>query len=180
MKKIFALAAMVVMSLSAFAQNWYAGGEISWWRNATENQTDFSIVPEIGYNINEKWAVGTDIGYAYKYDNNVKTNLFVFDPYARFTYAKAGIVSFFCDGTVGIGLGKSKVGDYKSDTATTYQIGFRPGIAVNVSKNVSLVAHIGFLGYRGANDAAKDAGYSDCGGIRLSGNDLSFGFYYNF
>ncbi len=39
------------------------------------------------------------------------------------------------------------------------------------------MAHVGFLGYRGGNDAS---GYPDQGGIMLKGNDLSFGFYYNF
>ena len=51
---------------------------------------------------------------------------------------------------------------------------------LNVSKNVSLIAHIGFLGYQGANDEAKSAGQPEYFGIGLNGNDISIGFYYNF
>lgn len=180
MKKIIAFAVMAVMSIGAFAQNWYAGGSVALWRDVTDNKTTFRIVPEVGYNFNERWAVGSDIGYEHLYDDGIKTDVFVIDPYARFTYFKAGPVNFFVDGGFGLGLGRSKYKDHKGDTVSVFSIGFKPGISVNVSSRVSLVAHFGFLGYRGTNDAGKRAGYNEALGFNFSGNDLSFGFYYNF
>jgi len=180
MKKFLLLIAAVMVSVSAFAENWYAGGSFSLWRDGTENETTFTLVPEVGYNLNDRWAIGTGIGYEYLYSDGLHTNAFVFDPYARFTFFKAGPVNFFVDGGFGLALGKSKFKDFSGDTLAVFSVGFKPGIAVNLSEKVALVAHFGFLGYQGTNDAGNTAGYTECGGFRFSGNDLSFGFYYNF
>lgn len=180
MKKILAFAVMAIMTLGASAQGWFAGGSLGLWRNATDNETTFRIAPELGYNLNNKWAVAGEISYTYKYAGDVKSNVFSINPYARYTYFTTGPVNFFLDGGVGLGFGSSKLNGHKSDTVAIYEIGFKPGIAVNVSKKVSLVAHFGFLGYRGTNNAGKLAGYTECGGFDFSGDNLTFGFYYNF
>ena len=103
-----------------------------------------------------------------------------FAPYALYTFFRVGFVSLFCDGGVDLGFGKAKVGDESSDTAVSYGIGIKPGVCLTVNEKFGFVAHVGFLGYNGANNAAKDAGYPTKAGFNLDGNDLSFGFYYNF
>lgn len=180
MKKLFTLAAMAVVSLGAFAQNWFAGGTLNAWRDVTNNKTEFTVMPEVGYNLNDKWAVATGIGYQHMYNDGIKSDIFRIDPYARYTFAKVGKVGFFVDGGVGIGLGATKVPHHSTETAAIWHIGFKPGISFNVNNNLSLVAHVGFLGYEGANNKAKEAGYADGGGLRLSGDALSFSVYYNF
>ena len=177
MKKILAFAAMAVMALGAFAQDMYVGGQVGFWRNSGDNETSFQILPEIGFNLSEKLAIGTTIGYDYSYDDGRKLNLVVFNPYVRYTFFRNGNVSLFCDGGVDLGFGKAKYEGESSDTAVTYGIGIKPGISYSLSDKFSLVAHVGFLGYRGGNDAS---GYPDQGGILHKGNDLSFGFYYNY
>lgn len=179
MKKIFTLVVMAVMAVAASAQL-YVGGEVSAWRNDGDHTTTASILPEIGYNLDEQWAVGTTIGWQHAHQSGINNNLVVFHPYARYTFFKSGIVSIFCDGTAGFGAGKTSWDGGHSDTAWTWQIGFRPGVAFKCSDRFSVVAHFGFLGYNGANDAAKEAGYADEWGLRFSGNDLSLGFYVNF
>lgn len=180
MKKIFALAAMALVAISVNAQGWFAGGTLNAWRDVTDNKTEFTIMPEFGYNFNDSWALATGIGYQHLYNDGKKSNIFRIDPYARWTFARVSIVGFFVDGGVGVGFGKSKVGDVSSKTATIWHIGFQPGISVNVNEKVSLVAKFGILGYEGANKHAKAVGFADGGGLRLSGDALSFGFYYNF
>lgn len=171
---------MAVMAFAASAQL-YLGGEAGVWRDNADARTTATIMPEIGYNLSEKFAIGTTVGWNHVHTTGINTNLVAFNPYARYTFFKSGIVGIFCDGTAGFGAGKTSYkngGD--SDTAWTWQLGFRPGVSVKVSERFSLVAHLGFLGYMGANDAAKAAGYDDQWGLRLNGNDVTFGFYYNF
>lgn len=181
MKKILLLAALAISSIAASAQV-YMGGSVGLNRNTTENQTQFTINPEVGYNISDQWAVGASISYQYRYDDGVKSNVFAFDPYARYTYFKAveNRVKLFVDGGVGLGLGKSKYEDHDSKTVAIYSIGFRPGVAFDITNRFSLVTHFGFLGFQGCNDAAETAGYDQKFGFDFSSLNLTFGFYYNF
>lgn len=98
MKKIFAIAALAVASVfgTANAGNGYIGGSIGYMHESGNvslfNQSTratintFNILPELGYNFNDKWAIGTTIGYEYKHFNHYKVNshMFEFNPYARF------------------------------------------------------------------------------------------------
>lgn len=192
MKKIFAIVALAIASVCGVANaedGLYVGGSLGFWHtHSGEKPNDhstnqFQILPEIGYNLNETWAVGTTIGWDYSHRCNQKYsyNIFVFNPYARWTAFRTGKVQFFVDGTVGIGAGRASYkGDKGEHTAVTWNVGLRPGMAFNVNKHVSLVAHVGFLGYKGANNAALSAGKVREGGLMLDGNDLTLGFYWNF
>lgn len=168
---------MAALSLSATASDWYAGGSFGFWRNSTENETKFNIVPEIGYNLNSKWAIGASFGFEHDYSEGLSLNLGCINPYARYTYYSNESVNLFCDGGVDLGFGKAQINGEKSDTAFTFGIGFRPGFAYNISEKFSLVAHVGYLGYKGGNDAS---GAPDQGGLGFTLNEISFGFYYNF
>lgn len=98
------------------------------------------------------------------------------NPYARYTYAKFGAVSLFLDGTFGINTYKVK---NASDSMTGWQVGIKPGIRVNLAKNVDFVAHCGFLGYRDADDSQSSFGENGFG-FNLNGNNLTFGINYRF
>lgn len=191
MKKVLAMVVLAIASLGAAAQNSniYVGGSIGFWHDSHDNSTNastnhFVILPEIGYNFNSSWALGAQLGYDYTHlcGQGVSTNIFQFNPYLRYTYFRSSnnLISLFVDGAVGFGAGWTHYEDDDSKTAVTWNIGFRPGISVNLSDNFSLVAHVGMLGYEGANNAAKEAGYSNKGGLMLNGNNLTFGFYYTF
>lgn len=188
MKKLLTLAVVAVATVfGASAGDGYIGGNIGFEHNEKkgEAQTNsFTILPELGYNLNDNWAIGTTIGYTYKHLNgqDINNNLFQFNPYARYTYFRSdnNLVQLFVDGGAGIGLGWTEYDNDDSSTAVTWNVGLRPGVAFNFTKNFSVVAHVGFLGYKGANRAAYNAGYDRNGGVYLNGNDLTLGFYYNF
>ncbi len=74
------------------------------------------------------------------------------------------------DGGFGISTGKHK----GFDSETGFEIGFKPGLAFNLTENFSLVAHYGFLGYRDKYNG------NSVSGLSLSGNGLSFSLYYKF
>ena len=171
-------AAFVATAMSAQV---YVGGSIginAWnsQKNAGDrSETTFKILPEIGYNINDAWAVGTVIGYeSDKWQGvlGVSESAFTFAPYARYTFAKCGKVNFFVDG----GLGFTTASDVDW---TEVSVGFKPGLSVALSDKVSFVSHFGFLGYDVLNPDGDDNNISKFG-LDLDGNNLTFGLYLNF
>lgn len=190
MKKFLFTMVAAVMTLTASAQV-YLGGEVGFWRNWNDNKTTFTITPEVGYNLDENWAIGTTIGYTYVYQgslplvNNSKMNAFIVEPYARWTFAKFDAVSLFVDGAVGFSTYKYSYdkGD-DSDEQNQWEIGLKPGVKVDLTSKLSFVAHVGFLGYKDTNDDYISGGtrpFGDDGfGFDLDGNALQFGLYYNF
>lgn len=80
MRKLFLLVVIVMAAITASAQEGiYLGGGISLWRNNDVDKTSFSITPDVGYNLSEKWAVGVELAYAhngYDDEHEVSTNAF--------------------------------------------------------------------------------------------------------
>ncbi|WP_300503531.1 outer membrane beta-barrel protein [uncultured Duncaniella sp.] len=183
MKKFLLMAVMAIMTLGASAQTqkWYAGGQLTLGRTTTElsgvslKSTQIAVLPEIGYNVTDNFALGAIFGVDYRKTGDSKLTTFNINPYARATYFRSGMVDLFVDGGVGFGIGRAN-----GHTAVTYEIGFRPGVALNLSEKFSLVAHVGFLGYESANRPAKRNGAPENWGLNLDSTDLMFGFYYHF
>lgn len=183
MKKLFALATAALLSVASFdtfAQSTgYIGGNVGVWHDETADATSAAIAPEFGINLNNRWAIGTTIGYAYVGSEGAHNNSFVFAPYARFTYFRTGIVSLFVDGGFDMAFGRTSYKGDKSDGSAYCGIGFKPGIAINLNDRFSLVAKLGEFGFHLANDAAEDAGMHKGYGLDLY-NRVNFSFYYNF
>ena len=182
MKKIFALALVAMMGLTANAQG-YVGGSLGFASESYDgnSETVWSIMPEIGYNLNEDWAVGLVVGYGEgkdktkvdgrTYTDKVKT--FAISPYVRYTPVKLDKVNIFIDG--GFGYQNIKWGDVKDNI---WQFGLKPGVAINLNDKLSFVSHFGFLGYKnekfkGDSESTKSFGFN-------LGSEVSFGMYYNF
>ena len=183
MKKIFAVALVAMMTMTVNAQV-YVGGGVGFQTTSQDgnSETFFKLVPEIGYNLDENWAVGIAVGYGEHKttlkSGNLKTTAkvkaFEIAPYARYTFAKFDKVNLFVDGTVDY-LHTDNAGDKNN----TFSIGLKPGVAVNLNDKLSFVAHAGFLGYQ--NDKVKgDDKSTNTFGLNLDGSNLSFGVYYNF
>ena len=180
MKKIMMIAAMMVAAVSANAQV-YLGGSVgvatsSYDGNST---TVWSILPEVGYNLNEKWALGMTIGYGesrvkVKNAGTEKVKTFQVSPYDRYTFVKFDKINLFVDGTVGY-----QHENYAGVKTNTFGLGFKPGIAVNLNDKLSFVAHAGFLGYENSKVKGDDKSTNSFG-FGINGNSLSFGVYYNF
>ncbi|MBP5376839.1 MAG: outer membrane beta-barrel protein [Bacteroidaceae bacterium] len=186
MKKVILAALVAVASLSANAQV-YLGGTLGFNAgkavDGADNTTKFQIAPEVGYSFNEKWAVGLAISFttangdfnengfptsATKYGKS--STVFGFSPYARYTFAKTGIASFFLDGGVGFNF-------YNNDGGTAWQIGVRPGVKLSASEKVDFVAQLGYLGYA---KASKGQGKGNMFGLNVDNTAIKFGVYYNF
>lgn len=185
MRKIVMLLFVVCVAMSVGAQV-YVGGTASLWRNDKDDAdiTTFVFAPEIGYEINDEWAIGTELGYRYDraYMDQIRESLELhtlsFNPYVRYTYYKAGIVRLFFDG--GFGITSSKYGE--ADRVNGFEIGLKPGVAIKLNNTFSLIGKVGFLGYRDDYPADNNfLGENTNGfGFGLSGADFKVGFQLNF
>lgn len=171
MKKIVMFLFVMMVALSAKAQV-YVGGTLGVWHDDGDvESTSFIISPEIGYNFNEKWAVGGNIGFAYNKFDDAKSTAFAIAPYARYSYYENKIVRLFVD--AGFGISTSKQEDH--DALTGFEVGVKPGIAIKLNNKLSLVAKCGFLGYREDYLTLENGA-----GLALTSEDLSFGFHFEF
>lgn len=171
MKKILVLVFVIVAALSVNAQV-YVGGSAGLWHNDDLDHTSFNIAPEVGYNFNENMAVGAALGFVR--DNQAllgKYKAFYLAPYFRYSFYENKVIRLFAD--AGIGLSTLKVKHMDSESG--FEIGLRPGLAIKLGENFSLVSKIGFVGYRD-DYALGGNGY----GFNLSGEDITFGLYYTF
>lgn len=189
MKKIMMTLVAAFVAVAASAQV-YVGGAVGIGSTKVaggDSKTTFEIVPEIGYNINPDWAIGTTIGFGKGKPVNIENtehehSYFTVSPYVRYTFVHTKYVNVFADGA--FGYTHYNKSDYAKDrnvddSSNEWSIGIKPGIAVNLNKKVSFVAHVGFLGYKneklhGANES------SNAWGLDLDGNNIQFGVYYNF
>lgn len=186
MKKVILAALVAVASLSANAQV-YVGGQIGFATGkagqGADNTMKFTIAPEVGYSFNEKWAAGIAVGLntqngAFDENNVPQTatkygksqTAFAIAPYARYTFAKSGIASFFVDG----GFAAQFMNNSRGNIWT---IGLRPGVKLSASEKVDFVAQLGYLGY---SFASEKAGKANVFGIGVDNTTIKFGVYYNF
>lgn len=179
MKKIVLVCMVAFLAISANAQVYVGGtfGISSVKETAKEVEmktTSFKILPEIGYELDENWSLGTVVGYEYKKSGDLKINTFTVAPYARYFFLKSDLARLFAD--AGFGFSTSKVKDY--DAANSWNIGIKPGIAIKLSDHFSLVAKYGFFGY--SKEEGILGGEVKKFGLNFDTDELSFGFHYIF
>ena len=181
MKKILMTVVAAAMAVSMNAQGYFGGsvGVASVKNGGADAETTYKFVPEIGYNLNSDWAIGVALGYQKgacnlltgTYAQNVKTEILTLNPYVRYTALKTKYVNVFVDGGVGFGSVK--------DWGTEFNIGLRPGVAVNFNDKISFAAHFGFVGFDSFSPKG-DGESSNMVGVDLNGNNITFGLYFNF
>jgi hypothetical protein len=184
MKKIFMTLATVAVAATMNAQV-YLGGSLgfnfgsetreraygNYLYDVKTKTLDFEILPEIGYKISDKMAIGAQIGVKYEkttdpyywatgnavysYDLTNKSFKFVFKPYFRYTFVEWDKVSLFADAQFGLAFGKDTYEegiDYTNNilqyTTTDYKssessFAIVPGIAYQASEKISIVAKLG-------------------------------------
>lgn len=164
MKKMFlTLAVALGVFASASAQEagqMWVGGTAGVWSSKVkgeDSELSFKVMPEFGYNFADNLAVGIVIGAAHthggkdlKFDNETANkagalNLYSVSPFLRYSVIKGDLGALFVDGGVGYEWGKYCGVDSKLNNL---EVGFRPGVSLNVSSKVALVSKFGFLGYQ--------------------------------
>jgi hypothetical protein len=189
MKKIMMTLAAVAVAATMNAQVW-VGGELTLsgdHTNGSETTTKtFEIAPEIGYNLSDNFAVALKLGYGHasNFDVDVpgvgtmsfkNVNSFIINPYARYTFCKAGNFSAFVDGGLNYTTAHAQGAE---NNMNKFGVAVVPGIAYAVSEKVGLVAHFG-KGLYWEHSWLKDMYRNNSYGFNLT-NSISFGAYYNF
>lgn len=169
MKKIVMLLFVVMVGMSAKAQV-YMGGTLGLWHNDDTDATSFTLAPEVGYELNQQWAIGASLVFKHTKANE-KDRSFGFAPYVRYSFFEHKSLRLFADGCLGISSTKHG----HADSEAGFELGIKPGLAVKLTDHFSLVTKWGFLGYRDDYMQGQD-GY----GFSFSSEDLSIGFHYAF
>ena len=110
MKKILLSFAVACVSLAASAQG-YVGGSVgiaSSKDGNSENVTTYQVLPEVGINLDENWAIGTVVGWGKSNVNianeNLVNNYFKLEPYVRYTFARSKYVNAYMNSSFLVGL----------------------------------------------------------------------------
>lgn len=172
MKKVLMTLFVLFAVVTAYAQEMYVGGGISLWRNHDLEKTTFSISPEFGYGLNEKWSVGGQLILDVNGGDGVSSTAFALAPYARFSYYENDIVRLFLDMGFGVSINKQK----HTDADAGFELGVKPGIAVKLNDNFSFVSKVGFAGFRQDYRGTSNSGF----GVYADGEAISIGIEYAF
>ncbi|MDR3141189.1 MAG: hypothetical protein LBU37_05640 [Tannerellaceae bacterium] len=156
--RLFILFAFLSFSLLIGKAQVYTGGSFTMLDNS--GSTFIHIAPEIGVNLNDKFALGGNVSY---YHINGASD-FSFTPYARLTFFREGLLNLFADACVNL---------YWSDPELYFGAGIIPGILLKTNTAFSFFVKCGYLGY-------SDTPVNQSSGISLSATNLNVGFYYNF
>ena len=154
MRKSFLTLALAMVAMVSSAQV-FVGGSLGLTSKSNENTgaTTFTIAPEVGYVLSENVSFGASFDYT---SNSAKAEVlgveaksssftWNFQPYVRYTFFNAGALSCFVDGVVGLSGVK--------DSDTNFGIHACPGIALNVTENVSLVSRLGAIGWSNVDNS---------------------------
>ena len=163
-KLIISVILLVTFTLTTSAQKFYTGGSVGLWYESVGNTISATLSPELGYHLNDKWAVGGQLGMGVATDFNAASYVLTVSPYARYTCFSHEAFSLFVDGAVMGGV---------TNSLFTGSIGLSPGLLYKVSDRFALYSHLGFLGY-------EYIGGISMVGFDVSSGNLSVGGYFLF
>lgn len=144
-----------------------------------KSNSNFQIVPSVGYFVANNFAVGTGVGYSYAKTvgnatfNGVQNQAFVVSPFGRYYANLSESFKFFGQLSVPMEFGKDKAvdadGKVGAKTATTTEIGvaLSPGFAFYPTKKIGIEFALNGLNYNnlrkedGNGDKIKGAGYDE-------------------
>ena len=173
MKKLFTVIVAALVGFSAFAQNWYIGGEIG-FAKAKDVDAGFTFSPDFGYSFSDNLCVGAVLSYANKTSYLTGTNTFAIGgkswevaPYLRYIPFKWGQVGFYVDNCLCFYGGKEAI---TNDKYTGFSLDFAPGITIDLTDHISVDFCLGLLEYA----------FSEPQFTFNAGTNSSIGFFYSF
>ena len=188
---------LMFFMLDGFTANaqMYVGGTFGFTSRKDVNgvsKSNFTIVPEVGFQLNEKFSIGMNLGYrkmgvtddgsfSYTCDKYVS---FGIAPYIRYNLYQYSKIRVFTDGVASLwhvkykGLQNAGAETGNDIDGNRYTIGIRPGIAFDATDHFSFLAKIGWIGY----SSTKMDGYkaTNTWNINADTDNLAIGFLYHF
>lgn len=150
-------AALALASLSSYSQ-YYVGGTLGIGVQTMKMDGDsytnsaFSISPELGYNLNSTWAIGTSLAVQYTVDGGGGDDytLLGISPYVRATFAEVGCVKFFTEGALTYAY--MKLSDYDGESG--WGVSLRPGVLIALSDKFHLLGRTTLFEYSSAGSGS--------------------------
>ncbi|RZK66431.1 MAG: porin family protein [Pedobacter sp.] len=126
---------------------------------AAKSDVSFSIVPSVGYFVDNNFAIGTGVGYNYnkQVSENTLNQAFVVAPFGRYYVGLSDQFKFFGQLSVPMAFGNNKIvndnGDTGAKVASTTSIGVNiaPGFAFFPTKRIGIEVSVNGLGYNNLN-----------------------------
>ena len=181
MKKIIIMLVAVFAAVGVNAQekssDVYVGGGLSFTSVSYDgdSETAITITPEIGYSLSDTWGLGIALGYGTAGSGNDRYSVFAIKPYIRQNVVSMGLVSFILDYQL------SYMNDgYKDEKTNTFGVGIAPGLAVSVNSKLSVVTHLGFLGYTNSKPDVDGAKATNTFTFNGDTSNIGLSVYYNF
>ena len=152
-KVIFATLLLAALAVTSQAQEkkWWVGGTVGYSSTKLPGIHDasetFTFLPELGYNLSDRWAVGIQFGLNQADLNTDNSSTwfqqFSVAPFARYTFWSYKSFSLFADGGINfsdltgdVDLVANKAGDTH---LTTFGVFINPGFAVRLTDRFSLI-----------------------------------------
>lgn len=181
MKRILFVMALAIFTFcSVNAQNTtmsekgvYIGGGITF--ESTSDETAIAVIPEVGFKLKEKWGLGVRLGYGSQGSGDSKYTIFSIKPYVRQQLLSFGQINLILDYTL---LYQNE--GVKDNKTNTIGVGIAPGLAVNLNKKISVVTHLGFVGYTSAKLDVEGAEAVNKFTLNANAENLGLSVYYNF
>ena len=173
MKKFLFTIALVAVAFVANAQ-WWVGGSVGYMYEDSNKPTpnEITVSPIGGYSFNENWGVGLGIIINDQFGKNANVFGFGLSPFARYTPFTYEGFSILFDGGFDWRINSSKYGSV-TGTSNNPSICITPGICYAFNDKFCLVAHLGFVGYKGYNLGDNT---SNKFGLKLDSESVNFGF----
>ncbi|WDO13030.1 porin family protein [Flavobacterium sp. WW92] len=150
--------------------------------------SDFEIAPRVGYFVTENIAVGVAVGYqSSKVEfggEDAKNNTLSVGAFGRYYFTPASKFSLF--GQLGVNynsydnefdLEAGELGEFKGDG---FGVVVAPGVSYFITKNFSLEATFGILGFETTKPDADGAEKTNSFDFGLDMRDINLGLVYKF
>ena len=139
MKKIvFFFFFLLIITVAPAQKTWFVGGTTS--IGYVDNFT-FSFEPQFGYEITDRWAIGTGVGLTLVSDNynyyTTTTVVGIAEPFVRLCACHNERLFFDLKATAGLGF---------TDELILCQIGIRPSLRFRINEHFDISADLGLFG----------------------------------
>lgn len=187
MKKVLLTLALAAFAMAANAQ-FVLGGNIGINHSNSHSddyvsgtaETNISILPKIGYWLNDDMQIGAQLGWVYGYERSYASaddtytstpqSVIVFAPYFRYNFAEWKKLKVFCEAQLGIGFGLEshthwfvngdEIDGSPSDNGnnfTSFGLNVVPGLNYSFNDHISMDIYVNLLGLY-ANVRSNDDG----------------------
>lgn len=181
---------ILIVSASAQEGTKWIGGTINISSNTTNDRTTSrtTIMPEFGYNLDNKWAIGGRLGFSTLKDEEVggtnKTTTTSIIPFARYNFGNLGSFQIFGQGELPLNFygGEFSNGTSK-DNSNSFGLSVRPGLSYSFNNNwgFNMLMPSVFAFTSDSNDSSSfKLGINDSYSVQSYLLDTAIGFVYKF